>query len=148
MKRECIHPPTAKLANKNPIPIRKQNDSGVCCATIEAGIVASLGRLAATAAAKVMPSVTSKKAIEPATARKAAKAAARPLVETGSRTPKKVNANPPRTELTNRIDDSIRAEQWLSSNERELSHPCGGENSKLGRLIHKFEHAHRKKAIV
>jgi len=81
MKRECIHPPTAKLANKNPIPIRKQNDSGVCCTIIEAGMTASVGRLAATAAAKVMPSVTSKKAIEPATARKAAKAAARPSLK-------------------------------------------------------------------
>jgi len=75
IKRECIHPPTPKLASRRPIPIRKQNYSGVCCATIEAGMVASVGRLAATAAAKVLPSVTSKKAIDPATARKAAKAA-------------------------------------------------------------------------
>ncbi len=47
----------------------KQNDSGVCCAKTEAGMTASDGRLAATAAAKVIPSVTSKKAIEPATAK-------------------------------------------------------------------------------
>ena len=46
-------------------------------------------------------SVTSKKPIEPVIAKKAGKAAARPFAETGSRTPKNVNANPPRTELTN-----------------------------------------------
>ena len=101
IKRECIQPQTPKLASKSPIPIRKQNESGVCCAKIEAGMGASAGRLAATVAAKVMPSVTIKKAIDPATARKAAKAAACPRVETGSRTPKNVKANPPRTQLTN-----------------------------------------------
>ena len=101
IKREWLQPATAKLASKKHIPTMKQNDNGVCWPRIEAGITASAGRLAATAAAKVIPNVTSNKAIEPATARKAAKAAARPLAETGRRTPKNVNANPPRTELTN-----------------------------------------------
>ena len=101
IKREWIQPATPKLASKRPIPTMKQNDNGVCWARIEAGITASDGRLAATAAANVIPNVTSNKAIEPATARKAAKAAGRPLVETGRRTPKNVNAKPLRTELTN-----------------------------------------------
>jgi len=101
IKREWLQPATAKLASKKHIPTMKQNDNGVCWPRIEAGITASDGRLAATAAAKVIPNVTSNKAIEPATARKAAKAAARPLAETGRRTPKNVNANPQRTELTN-----------------------------------------------
>ena len=69
IKRECIQPPTAKLVSKRLMPTMKQNDSGVCCATIEGGITAPIGKLAATEAAKVMPSVTTKKAIEPATAR-------------------------------------------------------------------------------
>jgi hypothetical protein len=69
--RDRIHPPRPKAPNKRAIPTRKQKESGVCYARMDEGILPLLGKLAAIAAAKVIPKVTSKSAIEAMTASRA-----------------------------------------------------------------------------
>src|SRR6266705_3667755 len=85
-ERDRIHPQKQKAANKSAIPTRKQKESGVCCARMEEGILTSFGRLAAVAAAKVIPRVTSKNAIEAMTARSSARFVARCCADAESKT--------------------------------------------------------------
>lgn len=86
-ERDLIHPPRPKAPNKSAIPTRKQKESGVCCARTDEGILALLGRLAAIAAAKVIPKVTSKNAVEAMTAKRAARFVARCCADAESKTP-------------------------------------------------------------
>jgi len=86
-ERDRIHPPRPKAPNRSAIPTRKQKESGVCCPKMDEGILLSLGKVAAIVAAKVIPRVTSKNAIEAITARSAARFVARCWADADSKTP-------------------------------------------------------------